>query len=69
MSVRPLSVGAKRSKFDDPYFGPRSTKKSKILGNFFFHGYEQPPKILLRSESVMSCHLVELAWNHPKRRI
>ena len=36
MTHLPVWVEAFRSKFNDPYFGPRSTKKSNIWGIFFF---------------------------------
>src|ERR1700730_7981749 len=68
MKVRPCRVEAFGSNFVDPYFGPYWTKKSNILGIFFFHYQLQTHQFLSKSEMVMSdfiLKLVELAWNDP----
>lgn len=68
MTDLPIWVEAFRSKFNDPYFGPRSTKKCNIWGIFFFHGFKQTHQISSKSEMVMSdfiLKLVDLAWNDP----
>ena len=64
MTDLPVWVEAFRSKFNDPYFGPRSTKKSNIWG-IFFHGFQQTHQKSFKSVMVMSGDHVDLAWNHP----
>lgn len=68
MTDLPVWVEAFRSKFNDPYFGPRSTKKSNIWGIIFFLGFKQTHQKLLKLVMVMSdfnSKRVDLAWNHP----
>ena len=70
MTGLPAWVDAFRLKFSDPYFGPRSTQKSNILGIFFFHGFQLTHQKSFKSKIVMSdfnSKRDDLAWNNPIR--
>jgi len=68
ITVWPVLVSAFRSKVNDPYFGPGSTEKFKILGIFFFHCILQSHQKSFKSVMVMSdfnSKRVDLAWIPP----
>ena len=65
MTDLPVSVEAFRSKFNDPYFRPRSTKIFNIWAHKNFHSFQQTHQKSFKSVMVMSGDHVDLAWNHP----